>query len=202
MGTEDHELKAELKAALRRDLATRLKNLDATSARRGAEQVAARVLRLPEVEHARSVLTCLSFGTELDTWVLVDQLLASGRRIYVPRVERRGWHLHAHAYPCELKTLSFGLRQPTPNTPALSADQVDETIDAVLVLGMAFDRQGYRLGHGAGYFDRFLAKRRFPSIGLAYDVQLLERLPVEEHDVAMSVVVTESETLRPTTNSR
>jgi 5-formyltetrahydrofolate cyclo-ligase len=76
-------------------------------------------------------------------------------------------------------------------------DQIDNTLDAVLVLGMAFDRRGYRLGHGGGYFDRFLAGRPFPAIALAYDFQVLDRVPAEPHDIPMSVVVTETQTLRP-----
>jgi len=78
----------------------------------------------------------------------------------------------------------------------VAAEHIDSTLDAVLVLGMAFDRRGYRLGHGGGYFDRFLAGRPFPAIGLAYDFQVLDQIPVEHHDIAMSIVVTESESRR------
>ncbi len=72
----------------------------------------------------------------------------------------------------------------------------------MLVLGLAFDRRGYRLGHGRGYFDRFLAGLAVPSIGLAHPFQLVDRLPAEPHDVPMTVVVTAEETLRPTRPAR
>lgn len=184
------------KADLRRDLASRLAEIDAATARQRAERVAQRVLQLPELKNAQRVLTCLSFGNELHTWGLVDQLLASGRQVYVPRAERRGRRLHVHAYPCALETLNFGLRQPPPHLPAMAPDQVDSAIDVVLVLALAFDRRGYRLGHGGGYFDRFLVGRPFPAIGLAYDCQILDQIPVEPHDVAMTVVVAETMTQR------
>jgi|CXWL01.1.fsa_nt_gi 5-formyltetrahydrofolate cyclo-ligase len=156
-----------------------------------AEAVASRVLALPEVVSARRVLTCLSFGDELDTWSLLAGLLTSGRRVCVPRADPRDRQLHVHPYPCELVTLSFGLRQPARQAPELPAAESDSAVDVALVLGLGFDRRGYRLGYGAGYFDRFLAGRAFPAIGVACEAQLVARLPVEPHDIPMAAVVTE-----------
>jgi 5-formyltetrahydrofolate cyclo-ligase len=152
------------------------------------------------VAEARGVLTCLSFGDELDTWGLVEGLLAAGKEVYVPRADPRDRRLHVHRYPCELETLSFGLRQPPRLCPELPEERIGEEIGAVLVLGLGFDRRCYRLGHGGGYFDRFFAEhRRRPrprAVGLAYEVQVVDRLPVEEHDVPMDVVVTEERVVR------
>ncbi len=185
------------KAMLRERLRERVGALDGATAAAAAEQVRERVLALPEVRSAGRILTCLSFGTELDTWPLVDRLLAEGRELYVPRADPRDRRLHVHPYPCPLETLHFGLRQPPRGTREVAAAAIDVTLDAVLVLGLAFDRNGYRLGHGSGYFDRFLAGRPFPAIGLAYAVQLFPRLPHEPHDVPMRVVVSEAEICRP-----
>lgn len=191
---------AEIKAALRREVATRLAGLDAPAAREGADRVAERVLGLPEIAAARGVLCCLSFGSEIDTRRLIDRLLASGREVYVPRAGRSR-RLFLHPFPCPLKTLSFGLEQPLPAAPQLPPEEVDRAVDAALILGLAYDHRGYRLGYGAGYFDRFLAGRTFPKIGLAYELQRVAELPVEPHDVAMSMVVTESGVHRAAPNS-
>ncbi len=184
------------KATLRRRLRDRLAAIEPEDARAAAARVARRVLGLPELARARHILTCLSFGAELDTWQLVEQLLESGREVYVPRANPAGHQLYLHRYPCPLETLSFGLRQPPRGTPELPSEAVDRTIQAVLVLGLGFDRRGYRLGYGGGYFDRFLSGRPFPAIGLAYDAQLLDELPREAHDVPMTAVVTETGTWR------
>lgn len=184
------------KAALRDELRQRLAAHHPDLARRAAALVAERVLALPEVAAARRVFTCLSFGAELDTMGLAERLLAGGREVYVPRADRADGRLHVHRYPCALETLSFGLRQPSPRAPEVPPDAVDATVDVALVLGLAFDRRGYRLGHGRGYFDRFLRDRPFPAVGLAFALQLRDRLPAEPHDVPMAVVVTEDETLR------
>lgn len=185
------------KAALREELGARLAGLDPAAAAAAADRVADSVLALPEIAGARRILTCLSFGVELDTWRLADRLLASGRELFVPRADPRDGKLHVHPYPCALRTLSFGLRQPPRGTPELAEPSIDETLDAVLVLGLGFDRRGFRLGYGSGYFDRFLARRPFPAVGLAYEVQMVERLPNEPHDIPMAVVVTEAGIFRP-----
>lgn len=185
------------KATLRECLRARLDEIDPSTAATAADQVAERVLALPEIENARRIFTCLSFGIEIDTWRLVDRLLASGRELFVPRADPRDGRLHVHPYPCPLRTLAFGLQQPPRGTPEIDDDAIDGTIDAVLVLGLGFDRRGFRLGYGSGYFDRFLARRPFPAIGLAYSVQLLDEVPNEPHDIPMAVVVTEDEVCRP-----
>lgn len=184
------------KALLRTALRTELRALEPETARAAAERVAEAVLALPEVAGARRVLTCLSFGTELDTWRLADRLLAAGREVFVPRAEAETGRLLVHRYPCELETLSFGLQQPRRGSPEASP----ESLEVALVLGLAFDRRGFRLGHGRGYFDRFLAGRAFPTVGLAYDFQLRDSLPVEPHDVAMTAVVTERQIWRRPTS--
>ena len=184
--------KAELRERLRLDL----EKIDAAAAAHASRAIAARILELPEIAGAERILTCLSFGVEVDTWGLVDRLLALGKELYVPRADPRDRALHVHPYPCPLRTVSFGLQQPPRGTPEVAAEAIDETLDAVLVLGLGFDRRGYRLGYGSGYFDRFLAGRPFPAIGLAFAEQLVDELPVEPHDIAMAVVVTDTEVCR------
>jgi 5-formyltetrahydrofolate cyclo-ligase len=189
--------KASEKEALRREMAGRLAALDPVAARAAAARATVRALALPELARAGRVLACLSFGSELDTWPLVERLLEAGREIYVPRADPRDGRLHVHRYPCPLEKLSFGLRQPPRGTPELTPGAIDSTLDVVLVLGLAFDRRGLRLGHGRGYFDRFFARHRVPGIGFAYELQLLDRLPAEPHDLPMRVVVTEAAVARP-----
>lgn len=190
------------KAVWRATLRNRLDAIDVDTAARAAARVAERLLALPEVRAAERVLCCLSFGSELDTWRLVDELLTSGRQVFVPRVAAGDPMLHLHPFPCTLTTLSFGLRQPAPGAPELAPDAVDQTIDVALVLGLGFDRRGVRLGHGAGYFDRFLAGRPFPAIGICQAAQLVVELPAEPHDQRMAAVVTEDEAWRPGDDGR
>jgi 5-formyltetrahydrofolate cyclo-ligase len=186
-----------IKSELRAQLGARLHTIAPATAAAAAARVAATVLALPEIAGAQRIFTCLSFGSEIDTWRLAERLLASGRELFVPRADAGDGLLHVHPYPCALQTLPFGLAQPSRGTPELPAHAIDATLEAALVLGLGFDRHGFRLGHGRGYFDRFLARRRFPAIGLAFATQFLDELPHQSHDIPMAVIVTEDEIWRP-----
>lgn len=187
---------ASEKADLRRRLSERMAAVDPTWAREAADRLGERLLALPELAAAGRVFTCLSFGDEVDTRRLVERLVAEGREVYVPRADPADRSLHVHRYPCALETLSFGLAQPPAWAPEVPPAEVD-TLDVVLVLGLAFDRRGFRLGYGRGYFDRFLRGRPFPAVGLGYAFQLRDRIPAAAHDVPMTAVVTDEETVRP-----
>jgi 5-formyltetrahydrofolate cyclo-ligase len=180
----------ERKVALRRELLDRRRQRSPESRAAESHRVAERVFAAPELAVARRVFCCLSFGDELDTWPIVERLLASDRELFVPRTTRGHPEIHVHRYPCALETLSFGLVQPRRGEPELAPAEIDRALDLALVAGVGFDRCGYRLGYGAGYFDRFLAGRPFPALGLAFDEQIVAALPVEPHDVAMRAVLT------------
>lgn len=165
--------------------------LDADAASRAAAQAQARLTALPALEDATSLLVCRSFGGEIDTHALIDRWLAQGRAVHVPRAVPGTRTLTVHRWPCAVETLRFGLEQPAASAPALSPDEIDDVLDAAVLVGLGFDERAYRLGYGAGYFDTFLAGRRFPAFALAYDVQVVRELPVEPHDVPLAGVVTE-----------
>jgi 5-formyltetrahydrofolate cyclo-ligase len=193
---------ASAKAALRLALRGGGSQPRGDAARLAAAAATERLMTLPEMAAASRLVVCLSFGDEIDTWPLVDRLLASGREIYVPRADPADRQLHLHRYPCELRTISFGLKQPPRTVPELPAAAIDTTIDLAIALGLAFDVRGYRLGYGTGYFDRFLAGRPFPAVGFAFDSQIIDHMPEEPHDVPMAAVVTESSVWRSGSSTR
>ena len=83
----------------------------------------------------------------------------------------------------------YGIQEPSPEK---RIKMNPEIIDLVIVPGIAFDRQGGRLGHGKGYYDRFLQFTRAFRLGLAFDCQLLKTVPTESHDVPMNAILSES----------
>jgi 5-formyltetrahydrofolate cyclo-ligase len=178
------------KAALRTAMLERLAGLTTEERDAAASRLAARVLALPETAAADLVLCCLSFGHEIDTRGLIGGLIAAGKRVCVPRCVEGRRELTLHLFPCPLETLPFGLEQPRAGTVAIPP----AAVDLALIIGLAFDAAGYRLGHGGGYFDRFLSAHPLTTIGLAHDFQRVERLPVEGHDVALAQIVTDGAT--------
>lgn len=143
-------------------------------------------------ERASAVLTYVSFGPEVDTRALIEELLAEGRRVAVPRVDRAA---HKMAF-CEIGSLeelapgTMNILEPAADAPALTVPEMVRS--ACLVPGLVFDGAGHRVGYGGGYYDRFLAFYPGHKIGLARTTMLSSNpLPVGENDVPMDFLVSE-----------
>lgn len=123
--------------------------------------------------------------------VSLDPLIAAHpdpeARFALTRTPDAGHDLTVHPFGGPTETHRYGYRQPRPDGPVVA----DAEVGAVLVPGLAFDRAGIRLGRGAGYYDRFLARldAGVLRIGVPAD-DLVDRLPAEDHDVAMTHLAT------------
>ncbi len=161
-------------------------------------QLAKQLNGLPELAIARVVLAYGATPEEIDPLPAVESLRACGATIAYPRIESPGeLTLHLVDEESELVAGPFGLRQPTPGATIVDPSDVD----AVIVPGVAFDEACRRLGYGGGYYDRLLPRLRSDCalIGVAYDEQVLETIPAEEHDVRLHAVVTPTRVLRAST---
>lgn len=149
-----------------------------------------RLATLPELIAAQTVLVYAATPEELDFLPLTT---LAHKRFALPRCapQRR---LTVHAYPCPLVLSPFGLREPAATEPELDPQE----LDLVLVPALAATTQGYRLGYGGGYYDRFLPRLRpnTPTILALPDVLLVEALPVDPWDIPVKIIVTESQILR------
>lgn len=103
----------------------------------------------------------------------------------------RGLASYAVSSLGELIVGERGLLEPDPDR----AEPIGEEIDLVLVPGLAFDRNGGRIGYGAGFYDRFLAGTPAVKVALAYSLQLIDAVPVEPHDVPVDRILTEEESI-------
>jgi 5-formyltetrahydrofolate cyclo-ligase len=131
---------------------------------------------------------------EVATRGLVRRALAAGKRVVCPRVRWRPRGLDSYAIRSleDLVESRRGLWEPDP----ARADPVTvDELDVVVVPGLAFDRSGWRIGFGAGLYDRFLSLVEAPRVALAFSLQLQDSLPVETHDEPVDWIVTEGETI-------
>lgn len=141
---------------------------------------------------AKIVFCYVALPHEVQTWRLIEGMLAKGKRVVVPVA-----HPSTRRLQCceigdpntELAPGAYGVWEPLR---ALRRPVRADAIDLALVPGVAFDRLGRRLGHGLGYFDRWLSRlpKDTPTVGLAYACQLFDRLPVSAHDRAVTAVLT------------
>jgi len=157
--------------------------------RAAALALAENLLALPELAIATVVLAYGATPEEIDPAPAVERLRSCGATIVFPRIEAPGvLGLHMVDSSTELVAGPFGLTEPTADAPRVEP----RDIDAVVVPGVAFDERCWRLGYGGGYYDRLLPLLRddCARIGVAYDEQVLEAIPAQEHDVRLHVVVT------------
>lgn len=124
---------------------------------------------------------------EVETNRLFLDSLERGISVYFPRVEQ-GIRFYEVSDPEELQKGAWGIMEPKHSCPPLPGDQ---SLDLLLVPGVAFDQSGYRLGYGKAFYDQVLALYYPNTIGLAYEFQLVHELPVEKWDRTVSRVVTE-----------
>ncbi len=145
----------------------------------------------PEFAAARIVMLYLSMPQELDTAWLALRCWQMDKTVVVPKVswdQKRMLPIEITSLTSGLATSSYGAREPIADKP-IPADM----IDLVIVPGLGFSRQGHRIGRGMGFYDRFLGQDNFLGIacGLGFEEQVLEQLPLQPHDIPMTLLVTD-----------
>ncbi|MDO4265518.1 MAG: 5-formyltetrahydrofolate cyclo-ligase [Eubacteriales bacterium] len=184
IGEKKKELKKELRAEIRR----REAELSPDYLKEAGEKICRRIWELPGFDAAEQVFVFVGTGAEIDTSGLIGALFAAGKRVFVPRCAAKGI---MHAYEIrdlsELVPGSYGIPEP----PAAYEPVDPSEISFAIVPCLSCDREGYRLGHGGGYYDRYLEHVRAPRAVICREKLMLEHIPHEEHDLKMDFVVTE-----------
>ena len=155
--------------------------------------IASALMAFPLFVKAPLVLTYVSRGAEVGTHAPIERLLASGRRVAVPRTdpETHAMSFHEVGSLDELSPRTMGILEPPSDAPALT-DPAQLVGSVCLVPGLVFDGAGHRIGYGGGYYDRFLAFYPGEKIGLARTTMLSSNpLPTDGHDVAVDFIATE-----------
>jgi len=161
------------------------------------------LFELPEFREAKAVsfyVTKPGSG-EVDTEQMIKASLGTGKRVMVPVVDKMAKRLvlsELKDFDAELTPGAFNVPEPKPSylRPVPSRE-----CDMIIVPGVVFDMHGYRLGFGGGYYDRLLCeisspRLGIPFVGLAYELQVVDKLPHTRHDMAVHILVTEKRVLR------
>lgn len=178
------ELKGMLRDAVRRAMQSW------PEAARSASDKALReaFLQSPLLAGAERIFLFYGIGIEPETAPLLPLLWEMGKQVYLPRcLPGRRMEARLVLPDCLMDYNSLGI--PEPSDGAETAEK--DTLDLILVPAVCYDRKGYRLGQGGGYYDRYLADYRGMTVGLCRARLLQERLPREEHDVPVMQILTE-----------
>jgi 5-formyltetrahydrofolate cyclo-ligase len=189
---------ADEKKYLRAVFAATRAALDPERARHLSTALQHRLIQSALYRGARSLMVYAPAGNEVSTDRIFDDALASGRAVYFPRLDSATNSLRAvrvHGSE-DLAPGAFGILAPRAEIEA--ADNSELTSILICAPGLAFSREGWRLGRGGGHYDRFLADvgREAISVGLAYSFQLVDRVPHEDHDRRLNFIATESALFR------
>lgn len=165
---------------------------------RWSQQICSRILASEWFNSARAVMIYIATPEEPDLSQIAKACFSSGKHLIAARP---AWDSCLLA-PASITNLEsdlvagrHGLREPAPHCPPVNPDQ----IDLILVPGVAFDSRGVRLGRGGGFYDRFLCRQelRARRVGVAFDLQIVDRIPAEPHDAALEAVITPSRIISP-----
>jgi 5-formyltetrahydrofolate cyclo-ligase len=179
------------KKNIRKGILEKLHDISRKDKERKVEELKKKLFSLEEFKKAKCVMFYVSKDYEVDTHKMIDESIAMGKKVVVPITLKEEKTLK----PSELKDREkelikghYGVHQPRekhirPVSP--------EKVELMIVPGIAFDKSGHRLGHGEGYYDRFLEK--VPSdvftVGLAFDFQVVDELPRQDTDIPVDKVI-------------
>lgn len=133
-----------------------------------SNKICDKLLQLPEIQYNENILSYNAIGAEVDLSLFNSEMQQSGKKVF-------------YAQETIEKTLEL----------------IEKNIGVALVPGVGFDLNGNRLGRGRGFYDRLLPQLNCPKVGIAFDLQIIENLPVEPHDAKVEVIITEKRLIRP-----
>lgn len=149
------------------------------------------LISLNSYKRAKKVFIYIGFGSEINTKSLIEIMLREGKEVFVPKV------LEEEMIALKITSLNnlieskFKILEPVGE----KSDIDGEEFDLIIMPGVAFDRSGNRIGYGKGYYDKYLKdiKSDIKKIALAYELQLIEEIETEEHDLKVDSIITENE---------
>jgi 5-formyltetrahydrofolate cyclo-ligase len=186
------------KQALRQSIIAARENLPAPERLRRSRSIVASVCGLAAYRQAHTVLGYLNFGAELEAELWVQQALSDGKKVLLPRVNRASRHLDLYRVEdlgADVALGSWGIREPLEGR--CRKEDAPGTVDFILLPGVAFTREGGRLGYGGGYYDKLLAHlpHRPALVAGAFALQVVQEIPLENTDHEVEWLVTETETI-------
>ncbi len=180
-----------MKDTIRREISSLRKSLSSSDVATKSMLIKSRLIQLDEYHTAEIILFYLSCDNEVMTHDLVKEHIAQGKTAVVPVCDVKKKKIVVSRLDSwdDLHPGAFHILEPKKNK---IHDVSLKDIQLIIVPGVAFDISGNRIGHGQGYYDRLLAASKDTlKIGLAFELQLVEHIPAEKHDVVMNKIVTE-----------
>ena len=165
------------------------------------------LLNLEKLKASNNILLFVSYGNEIKTETLLEELLKSGKKVFLPRTEKDDMDFfqisNTESIENQTEIGDFGIVVPKKNLKMLSPKEIGKDF-LILIPGLAFDKKGNRLGKGKGFYDKYLenvlqckSKDNYPMlVGFCYDFQIVDEVPTEKSDIPVDYVVSETRIIK------
>ena len=142
---------------------------------------------------SENVFLYISYNREVDTYMLLSQCFMDGKKVYAPKVlSKTDMEFYCIQNEHDLVSGYMGIMEPSD-----SCEKADTRDGLFIMPGLAFDYDFHRIGYGGGFYDRYLSEdNTFIKAALAFDFQLLESIPYEEHDLKPDYIITQTQFIR------
>jgi len=192
-------MKNNLKDILRKNMLHKRKNMEIKDLNALSTKIIGTLMELPEFKNCKNIMLYISFNKEVDTYPLASFCLNNGKTVIAPyciQSERKIIPFKINNLTSNLTKSSFGVMEPKHDS--LQTVNIKD-IDLIIVPGVVFDENCNRIGFGAGYYDRFLSRlsKNTSTIGIAYDYQIIDKVPTDQYDVPLNFIITEKRIIRP-----
>ena len=145
---------------------------------------------------SKNIFIYVGFGSEINTSIYIKKFLDDGKKIYVPKIKKASRIMEAVEINGleDLMENRFGILEPGDENQGVKK----EILDLIILPGVAFDEKGGRLGYGGGYYDTFLQDTLsgITKVALAYDFQIIDLIPLEDHDMKADYIITEKRSIK------
>ncbi|WP_028844495.1 5-formyltetrahydrofolate cyclo-ligase [Thermodesulfovibrio thiophilus] len=176
------------KQEIRSRMLERRKNIDEQIKKQKNLKIASSFIHFLETNSIKSILLYASFGSEVDTWMIFQYCINKSIKTAFPKVNKKSNRLELF-WVDKIEELTPGYKLILE--PSTSKRALIENIDVIAVPGVAFDKQCFRIGYGGGFYDRLLLHKKGFAIGLAYEEQIVDKLPVLAHDKRVDLIITD-----------
>jgi 5-formyltetrahydrofolate cyclo-ligase len=186
-----YQIKEE-KNALRKIYAEKRENIDREKKKKLDKKIVDRFMTLATYRYAHTLLMYYPLKNEIDIRELIEKALAAGKRVALPRCEANTSTMHFHYISSldELVPGRFGIMEPSTDAELFTIDSLCGPC-AVIIPALAYDKSGYRLGYGKGFYDRYIDKNRMTAVGVIYSQFIEDKLPRGRYDMSVHFMITD-----------
>ena len=184
------------KSDIRKDILYKRNSLSESEIINNSKIINLRVIATKEYQSSTSIGAYYPTGSEVKTFDIIKHSIDNKKEIGLPRVIDSTKIKFFKIIEDSFEKIKFTKGKYGIFENSLSTISIDQ-MDLLIIPGIAFDSQGNRIGYGKGYYDRFLSSRKAKYIiGLAYEAQIINEIPNNDHDIPVNIIITEKRTIR------